>query len=128
VGVEGSPLGAAHGGDEVIPRRMHEKTHSLTPRSCHLCGRREKATEHAASLSAAKAGWCPEPASRPEVRFRTQAREQARGDGKPTAMPRTAIRACRRTITGRRGCPHIAAATHGRARLPAVTRRDQMFA
>jgi hypothetical protein len=24
-------------------------------------------------------------------------------------MPRTAIRACRRTITGQRGCPHIAA-------------------
>ena len=29
----------------------------------------------------------------------------------PRAMPRTAIRACRRTITGVRGCPHIAADT-----------------
>ena len=56
-------------------------THSLTPRSCHSCGRRgchgagcEKATEHLASLSAGQVGWCPESASRPAVWARTHAR------------------------------------------------------
>ena len=70
-----------------------KKTHSLTPRSCHFCGRWgchgagcEKATEHIASLSAAKVGWCPESASRSAVRVRTHAggaslgRRQVHGD------------------------------------------------
>ena len=58
-----------------------KKTHSFRPRSCHFCGcwgchsaDCEKATEHIASLSAAKVGWCPESASRPAVWVRTHAR------------------------------------------------------
>ena len=58
-----------------------KKTHSLTPPILPLLralGRHrvgcQKAAELAASLSAAKAGWRPEPASRPAVRVRTHAR------------------------------------------------------
>ena len=75
VAVESSPLGAAHGRDEVIPWRMHEKgplAHAPILPLLRALGRHgtgcEKATEHAVSLSAAKAGWCPESASRPAVR------------------------------------------------------------
>ena len=117
VGVESSPLGAAHGRDEVIPWRMHEKdplAHApilplVRALGCHGAGC-EKATEHVVSLTAAKV-WLVPGDLRAARRYGSEPVQeaQARGDGKSTAMPRTAIRACRRTITGRRGCPHIAA-------------------
>ena len=61
-----SPLGAAHGRDEVIPWRMHEKdplAHAPILPLLRALGRHgagyEKATEHVVSLSAAKAWLVP---------------------------------------------------------------------